>query len=135
MTEKKKPISVKSRKAKARKLQNWIAEKLASITGLTYGQPGDHDKDYRGREMGQKGVDVLMSKQAKELTPFSIEAKNAETWHIQKDLEQAKRNKQVGTEWMLVYKKNNISPVIVIDAEYFFSLYSTILNKDSLDDT
>lgn len=130
MTKKKrtyKGISIAARKAKARRLQNFMAERLSKITGLSYGQPGDHDKDYRGREMGQKGVDVIMSRWAKQLTPFSIECKNAETWKLNDDLAQARANEQEATDWLLVYKKNRVKPICIMDAELFFKLLESAL--------
>jgi hypothetical protein len=74
----------------------------------------------QSRPMGQKGTDIILTKEARKLFPFSVECKNCETWHIQKDIEQAMYNTYDNTEWLLVYKRNGSKPVVVMDAEVFF---------------
>ena len=50
----KKRIKVSSAKAKARILQNWVAQKISEITGIACGK----DCQIEGREMGQQGTAV-----------------------------------------------------------------------------
>jgi hypothetical protein len=115
-------ISVASRKAKARRLQQWMCEKISQLTGTPWGL--DEDFEIRSREMGQKGVDVIMSPRVRKMFPFSIECKNQETWSIQADVRQAKANIKKETDWLLVYKKNGEKPVVVLDAEVFMCLFN-----------
>ena len=62
-------ISVKSAKAKARRLQDWTAKRISEITGI----PVEKDGDVEPRQMGQAGVDVILRGEALKLVPFSIE--------------------------------------------------------------
>jgi len=112
-------VKVRSKKNKGKRLQNWGAEMVSKITGLSWG----HDSQpIRSREMGQCGVDIVLNEEARELFSFSVEAKNQEAWHFPAWIEQAKKNKVDGTDWLLLVKKNNIKPIIVIDANVFFKL-------------
>ena len=116
-------ISVKSRKAKARKLQNWVAKKISELLNMPYGK----DEMIAPREMGASGTDVRLIGTAKELFPYSVECKNQETWSIPSWIKQAKDNELEGTCWLLFCKKNRCKPVIVMDAEKFFEIYKKTL--------
>ena len=108
----------RSRKNKGKRLQNWICEKLSYITGIPWGK----DELIASREIGQNGCDVRLIGKAKELIPFSIEAKNQEKWKIPEYIEQAKSNMYEGTNWIVVCKKNRVDPIVIMDAETFFKL-------------
>lgn len=112
-------IKPSSRKAKGRRLQNWVAKKISELLGIPYGK----DKDIQGREMGQSGTDVKLYGEAAKLFPFSIECKYQETWSLPAWIKQAKENENEGTYWLLICKKNREKPIVVIDAEVFFELY------------
>lgn len=116
----------RSRKAKGRRLQQWVAEKISILTGIDCGK----DCDIESREMGQAGVDVKLYGVAKDMFPFSIECKNAESWKIHKWIEQAQDNTAPETEWLLVCKRNRRDPVIVMDADAFFKLYEKVLDYE-----
>ena len=83
---KKKRISVKSAKAKGRKLQNLVASKISDLLGIPCGR----DKEIASRPMGQGGTDVILYGEAAKRFKFSIEAKNCERWTIPKWIKQAK---------------------------------------------
>lgn len=74
-------ISVKSRKAKARRLQQWVAQKISDITGIECGK----DEDIESREMGQSGVDIKLRGDAKYMFPFSVECFNGDTLIVTKE--------------------------------------------------
>lgn len=116
-------ITIAARKAKARRLQNWVAEKISKLLGIPWGK----DKEIQGREMGQSGVDVKLYGKALELFPFSIECKWQETWSIPAWIKQAQENRLDNTDWLLICKKNREDPIIIMDAEAFFKLYKEIL--------
>ena len=61
---------IKSRKAKGRKLQNWVRD---SLRGLF---PTLTDDDIRVAIMGESGADVKLSAKALKLFPYDIECKN-----------------------------------------------------------
>lgn len=62
------PISVKSRKQKARNLQNQIRDDLRRLFHLS-------EYDVRGAPMGIQGPDIQLSSEAKRHFNFAIEAK------------------------------------------------------------
>jgi hypothetical protein len=115
---KKPPIKSSSRKAKGRTLQKWVAEQISLLTELPHGK----DMDIESRPMGQSGTDIRLSKEAKRLFSFSVECKWQETWAVPAWIEQAKANEQEGTDWLLVMKRSHKKPVIVMDAEAFFTI-------------
>ena len=67
--------SVRSRKAKGRRLQNWVRDVLLSTFPNL-----KKDEDVSCAIMGESGIDVKLSRFAQGLFPFSIECKNKETW-------------------------------------------------------
>ena len=67
-----------SAKAKGRRLQQWVCQQIASVTGLPFGK----DMTIASREMGQSGTDVRLVGEARDAFPFSIECKNQETWTV-----------------------------------------------------
>ena len=67
-------MKVRSRKAKGRKLQDWVE---SSLRGLFSTLTND---DIRTAIMGESGADVKLSLKAKEIFPFDIECKNVETF-------------------------------------------------------
>lgn len=118
----KKTISVASRKAKGRKLQNWVAEKISKLTGYTWGK----DEMIAPREMGQSGTDVRLVADAKNAFPYSVECKNCESWSFPEWIKQAKSNQENSTDWLLFVKKNNHEEIVVLDAEVFFDILNRI---------
>ena len=115
----KKRIKTSSAKAKGRRLQQWIAKRISDITGLPYGK----DEVIESREMGQSGVDVKLYGDAKEMFPFSVEAKAQETWSIPAWIKQAKDNQLKDTDWLLFATKNHFDKVVIMDADVFFDIY------------
>ena len=115
----KKRIKISSAKAKGRKLQQWVAKKISEITGLPCGK----DELIESREMGQTGVDIKLYGDAKEMFPFSVEAKYQETWSLPAWIKDAKDNQAKGTDWLLFIKKNFHEEIVIMDAVAFFDLY------------
>lgn len=116
-------ISIKSRKAKGRLLQNWVAKKVSDLLGIPWGK----DEAIQGREMGQQGTDLKLYGEAKEKFNFSVECKACESWALPTWINQAKDNQLKGTYWLLVCKKNREKPIIVIDAEAFFEIQDELI--------
>ena len=113
------PIKISSRKGKARKLQQWAAQKIADVTGFECGK----DKPIQSREMGQAGVDVRLESQVIKIFNWAVECKAQESWAVPAWIEQAKSNcsKEL-PNWLLIAKRANSSPIAVIDADVFFKL-------------
>jgi len=111
-------ISVSSRKAKGRKLQQWTAQKISELTGIPWGK----DELIASREGAQAGTDIRLIGKALKLFPFSVENKFCESWAVHQWIEQAKANQLDGTDWIVIAKRSREKPVVIMDAETFFRL-------------
>tara|TARA_R110000787_G_scaffold243760_1_gene349744 strand:+ start:2262 stop:2603 length:342 start_codon:yes stop_codon:yes gene_type:complete len=102
-----------SAKQKGRILQQWARNKLIEILDI-------HPEDIKSTSMGAGGEDVTMARAARVKFPYSIECKNVEKLNVWEAYEQAKAN--CGNyEPIVIMKKNNKKPLVVIDAEYFIN--------------
>ena len=103
------------RKAKGRRLQQWMRDLLIEKLDV-------HPEDIESRSMGAGGEDLIMGRAAREKFPYSIECKNQESINIWKSYEQAKEN--AGEyEPIVVLKRNNTKPLVLVDADYFVKLH------------
>ena len=107
-------MNTQSAKAKGRRLQQWVRDKLIE-------QKGIKEDDVQSRSMGAGGEDIILSSDARHYFPYSIECKNQEKLNVWKAYEQAQSNSGV-YQPLLVIKKNRKQPLIVVDAEYFVEL-------------
>ena len=122
-------ISVASRKAKARRLQQEVAEYISELLDI----PIEKDGDVESRPMGQSGVDVILRGDAIKKFPYSIECKWQETWSLPSWIKQAMENKKDNTDWLLFCKKNHQKSVVVMDTRVFFELYKKIIGDKESD--
>lgn len=122
------PISIASRKAKARSLQQWVCKKVSELIGCEWGV----DMPVESRPMGQTGCDVRLDAHAQRLLPFSVECKFQESWSVPAWIEQAKANRKEGTDWLLVAKRSREAPVVILDAEVFFETLSSTTGINNL---
>ena len=104
-----------SAKAKGRRLQQQFRELLIEKLGI-------HPEDIENRSMGAGGEDLIMSRSAREKFPYSIECKNQESLNIWKSYEQAQQNSG-NYEPIVVIKRNNVKPLVLVDADYFIELH------------
>lgn len=104
-------------KAKGRRLQQQIVCDLYQHFSLAEG-------DLRSTSMGAGGEDIHMSAKARELIPFSFEAKNQERLNIWSAIEQCEQNCVGVRSPVVVMKKNNKKPYAVIPWSTFLSLIS-----------
>ena len=114
-------MSVRSAKAKGRKLQTWVAEKLLSLLKNVT------ELDIKSTPMGVNGVDVQLSSQAFKQFPYNIECKNTERIRtIYNYYEQAISHDNIEKEGepLLIIKMNRQKPLVVVDAEHFIELVS-----------
>lgn len=118
-------INASSAKAKARRLQNWIAQKISELLGIPWGK----DEQIAPREMGQSGTDIRLIADAKDRFPWSVEAKWQEKWDVPGFIRQAKENQLPGTDWLLIIKKNRHEELAILDADVFFDLLRLISGK------
>ena len=108
-------MKTQSKKAKGRRLQQWVRDLLIEKLEV-------HPEDIERRSMGAGGEDLIMSRSAREKFPYSIECKNQESLNIWKSYEQAQQN-SCNYEPIVVLKRNNVKPLVLVDADYFVELH------------
>jgi hypothetical protein len=108
-------MKTSSAKQKGRKLQQWMRDLLIKKLDI-------HPEDLESRSMGSQGEDLIMARAAREKFPLSIECKNQESVNVWKSYEQAAQNSGE-YEPVVVIKRNQSKPLVVIDAEYFVSMF------------
>lgn len=87
-----------SAKAKGRRLQQYVAQKISEAFDLP-------ETDVKSLPMGSQGEDIWLSQKARERVPFSIECKNVEKLNVAVAFNQAKANAHHGKP-MVVHTKN-----------------------------
>ena len=108
-------MKTSSAKAKGRLLQKWFVEVLIENLQL-------NPNDLESRPMGSQGEDVILGNESRKKFPLSVECKNQEAVNVWKSYEQCQDNCK-GYEPCLVIKRNRSKPLVVVDAEYFVSLF------------
>ena len=108
-------MKTQSKKSKGRRLQKWVREQLIEKLNI-------HEEDIESRSMGAGGEDLIMARAARKKFPYSIECKNQEKLNIWESYSQAVENCK-NYEPIVVVKRNNHKPLIVVDAEYFVGLH------------
>jgi len=104
-------MKTRSAKAKGRRLQSWVRERLVELLKL------DPDK-VRCAVMGEGGADVQLDKDVHPHFPYDIECKNQEKYKgIYDAYEQASQHGK--NEPLVVIKMNKRKPLILVDAEHF----------------
>lgn len=112
---KKSAISIQARKAKGRRLQQWVRDLILSVF------PSLEPDDVKSTGMGQGGEDVQLSPAARKLIPVSIECKaRAKIPSIYEWYKQAEDNCPKGSEPVLVIRQDRKKALVVIDAETYF---------------
>ena len=108
-------MKTSSAKAKGRKLQQWMRNLLIEKLEV-------HPEDIESRSMGASGEDLIMARAAREKFPMSIECKNQEKVNVWESYKQAEDNSGK-YEPVVIIKRNKSKPLVVVDAEYFVSLF------------
>jgi len=109
----------KSRKAKGRRLQNYVRDKiLKTFRHLK-------TKDVVCVENYAPGPDIILSKVARKLCPYQWEIKNQQKMKTIYDwFKQANKKIPKKLTGVLVMKMNTREPLVVIDFEHFLELIS-----------
>ena len=108
--------SVKSAKAKGRKLQNFVRDELRKAF------PELEEDDVKSQTMGMTGEDIVLSPLARKTIPYSFECKNVERLQFWSAVEQAEANCKEGITPAVVVKKNRKDPYIAIGFGAFVEL-------------
>ncbi len=103
-------------KAKGRRLQQMIVRDLLELF------PHLSEDDVRSTSMGAGGEDIQLSPLARKSIPYSIEAKNQERLNLWAALDQAKANTPSGSDPIVVLKKNQSKPHVLLSWECFLKL-------------
>jgi|TARA_B110000238_G_scaffold176351_1_gene197353 hypothetical protein len=111
-------MKTSSAKQKGRKLQQWMRDLLIQKLDV-------HPEDIESRSMGSQGEDLIMARAAREKFPLSIECKNQESVNVWKSYQQAAENSGE-YEPIVVIKRNQSKPLVVIDAEYFVAMFKEV---------
>ena len=109
-----KTLTPQSAKAKGRRLQQWVRDRLLEIA------PELHKDDVKSTSMGAGGEDVQLSPAARKIYPIQIECKNKATYSVYKDYRQAQEHGKHTP--VLIIKQNDAEPLAVVDADWFFRL-------------
>ena len=106
----------KSRKAKGRRLQNFVRDRI--LKAFPHLKP----KDVKCVENYAPGPDIILSKVARKLCPYQWEIKNQEKMKTIYDFyKQASKNCRK-SEPVVVMKMNTRDPLVVIDFDHFLEL-------------
>ena len=116
-------LTPKSAKAKGRALQNTIAELIRVKFNL-------HHDDVKPAIMGEKGVDIKLSRAAQERINLSIECKNQESVNIWKAYEQASINARHNEEPVVFLKRNRSPHLALVEANYLLDIIKLASTND-----
>ena len=111
-------MKTQSAKAKGRRLQQWFRDLLIEKLNI-------HPEDIESRSMGAGGDDLIMARAAREKFPYSVECKNQEKINLWESYNQAQQNSK-NHEPVVILKRNNSKPLILVDAEYFVKLHQDV---------
>ena len=118
-------MKTQSAKAKGRRLQQWFRDLLIEKLDI-------HPEDIESRSMGAGGEDLIMARAAREKFPYSVECKNQEKVNIWESYKQAVENSK-DYEPILIIKRNNQKPLVLIDAEHFLKLHNRVAKEIDID--
>jgi cephalosporin hydroxylase len=118
------PIKTSSAKAKGRKHQQYVRDKILSIFSSL------EPDDVRSTGMGQGGEDIQLSPAGRKLFPYSVECKSLKKIGVYKFIEQAVSNCPATAEPIAIIKADRQKPLAVLDAEHFFKLIGKLHDKN-----
>lgn len=108
-------------KAKGRRLQQLVCQRLYEVLGPKYGLYKD---DFLSRSMGAQGTDVILSPAAKKVVGnLAIECKNVEALNVSGVFkEHSRKYEPSGATPVLVHTKNHHQVLATITLDYFLNL-------------
>lgn len=117
-------IKTKSAKAKGRNLQNHVAKLIRD----TFELPAE---DVKGATMGEPGVDIKLSRRARDCFPFAVECKAHNRMALFRIWEQTVANaKKECLMPMAVVKENHKKPLAVVELDTLMKLLEAANAKD-----
>ena len=113
--------SPRSSKAKGRRLQNMVRDKLRAAFSSSL-----EEDDIKSQTMGMTGEDIVLSPAARKLIPYSIECKNVERLNFWQCIKQAEANVHKDCSPALIVKRNQTNPYVAIPLELWISIISNL---------
>ena len=109
-------MTVKSAKAKARRLQQWVVNAIYELV------PELEKGDVSPAIMGEPGEDIKLSPAARRKFPYSVECKARKSFALYADYEQARANAPSGMEPIVIFRADHKKPLVALSAEHFLRL-------------
>ena len=121
-------MKTRSAKNKGMKLQKWVCERISESLDIPFDNQ-DEQCEIHSRECGLSGTDVILRGEAYKKFNYDVECKNTENISLYSYIEQAKSNTKENRQWLVIHKKNQSKPIVIMDADHFFELIKSNTNK------
>ena len=118
-------MNPKSGKAKGRRLQNYVRDKLREVyIKLWTKAPKLEPDDIKSQTMGMGGEDIVLSPAARKLIPYSFECKNKERLNVWQSIEQCEDNCN-GSIPVVVFKRNQSKVYAIMEFDEWLTIAQT----------
>ena len=124
-------MNPKSGKAKGRRLQNYVRDKLREVyIKLWTKAPKLEPDDIKSQTMGMGGEDIVLSPAARKLIPYSFECKNKERLNIWQSIEQCEENSN-GSIPVVVIKRNRSKIYAIMEFDEWLEIASRYYRREN----
>ena len=124
-------MNPKSGKAKGRRLQNYVRDKLREVyIKLWTKAPKLEPDDIKSQTMGMGGEDIVLSPAARKLIPYSFECKNKERLNIWQSIEQCEENSN-GSIPVVVIKRNRSKIYAIMEFDEWLEIASKYYRREN----
>ena len=124
-------MNPKSSKAKGRRLQNYVRDKLRDVyIKLWTKAPKLEPDDIKSQTMGMGGEDIVLSPAARKLIPYSFECKNKERLNIWQSIEQCEENSN-GSIPVVVIKRNRSKIYAIMEFDEWLEIASKYYRREN----
>ena len=123
-------MNPKSSKAKGRRLQNYVRDKLREVyIKLWTKAPKLEEDDIKSQTMGMSREDIVLSPAAKKMIPYSFECKNKERLNIWQSIEQCEDNSN-GSIPVVVIKRNRSKVYAIMEFDSWLEIASNYYRRE-----
>ena len=124
-------MNPKSGKAKGRRLQNYVRDKLREVyIKLWTKAPKLEPDDIKSQTMGMGGEDIVLSPAARKLIPYSFECKNKERLNIWQSIKQCEENSN-GSIPVVVIKRNRSKIYAIMEFDEWLEIASRYYRREN----
>ena len=124
-------MNPKSGKAKGRRLQNYVRDKLREVyIKLWTKAPKLEPDDIKSQTMGMGGEDIVLSPAARKLIPYSFQCKNKERLNIWQSIEQCEENSN-GSIPVVVIKRNRSKIYAIMEFDEWLEIASRYYRREN----